>query len=283
MLRTKRFIIPGLMMTNQSNTQTAFRLFVLFSLVLVLAIAGCSRQTDEDDGRTAEEMYEWAKTSLDSGNWSEAVRRYRMLNSRYPFGRHAEQSQLDMAYAFHRARQPDAALSALDRFIRTYPTHPNVDYAWYLKGLVHYEEAMGFIRRIFPGQIKDRDQESARAAFNDFQELVRQHPESRYVPDARQRMVFLRNAMAEYEVTVGEYYERRGARIAAVNRAKYVLENYPGAPATYDALVLMERNYEKLGMDDLAMDTRRVREHNYPDGVGEEDPGGFFSRLWPFN
>ncbi len=272
------------MITLQSNSTPLFRLLVLVALALTLVVAGCGRETvDEDDDRTAEELYEWAHEALERSNWQEAVSRYRFLNSRYPYGRHAEQSQLDMAYAHYRADNGDAAISTLDRFIRTYPTHPNVDYAWYLKGLVHYEDSMGAIRRLFPGQITDRDQEIARAAFSDFQELVRRHPESRYVPDARQRMVFLRNVMAEYEITVGEYYERRGAGVAAINRAKYVLENYPGAPAVHDALKLMERNYEYLELEDLAADTRRVRELNYPDGIDSDEEGGFFRRLWPFN
>lgn len=258
------------------------RVLAAILLGLVVALAGCSRE-ERDDTRSAEEIYADAHGSLQGGNYERAVRLYRQLNTRYPFGRHAEQAQLDMAYAFYKARKPDEALSTLDRFIRTYPTHPNVDYAWYLKGLTHYQESQGFLRRLFPSQVIDRDQESARKAFDNFNELVQRHPGSRYVPDARQRMVYLRNILAESEINVARYYQRRKAWIAAIGRAEYVLENYPGAPAVVDALEVMTVCYEKLDMPELAADTRRVLEMNYPDRMFTEDKQGFWRKLWPFN
>ncbi len=253
------------------------------ALTLLLALAGCSREKSEDEGPGPEELYESARKSLLSKNYEGAIATYRTLTVRYPFGRHAEQALLDMAYAQHKARQPEAAGASLDRFLRTYPTHPNVDYAWYLKGLVHYDQTMGLMRTLFPEQVKDRDQQSAHESFRNFQELIRRHPDSRYVPDARQRMVFLRNVMAEYELTVGEYYLRRGANIAAVNRARFIIENYPGAPATVDALDLMIRAYERLEMPQLAADTRRVLEYNYADLTDEEKRESLLRRLWPFD
>ncbi len=259
------------------------RLILMMLAVLMLALAsGCARdRSDEDDGPEA--LYAEAQQALNNRQYDRAITLYRRLTTRYPFGRHAEQAQLDMAYAMHRARQPEAAITTLDRFIRTYPTHPNVDYAWYLKGLVHYDQAMGMLRRLFPGQIVDRDQESARRAFMDFQELTQRFPESRYVADARQRMVFLRNVMAEAEIKIGEYYFRRGAYIAAVNRSKYVIENFPGAPATVDALALMERAFGRLELDELSADTRAVLELNFSDLDREDDRRRGLRRLWPFN
>ncbi len=249
-----------------------------------MLIAGCSREeVDDDAGPGAEVLYEEAKQALESRNYNAAIDRYRNLTIRYPFGRHAEQALLDMAYAQHKAREPEAALSTLNRFLRTYPTHPNVDYARYLKGLVHYDQTMGMIRRLFPDQASDRDQQSARESFRAFQELIREHPESRYVADARQRMVFLRNIMGEYEMKVAEYYSRRGAHVAALNRARYVIENYPGAPANVDALEMMAESYERLEMPELAADTRRVLEHNYDDLTDEEKREGLLRRLWPFD
>lgn len=258
------------------------RAFTAIILGIVIVLSGCGRE-EREDTRSAEELYAAAHSSLQGGNYQRAVELYRQLNTRYPFGRHAEQAQLDMAYAFYKARKPDSALSTLDRFIRTYPTHPNVDYAWYLKGLTHYQESQGFLRRLFPSHIIDRDQTSARNAFDNFNELLQRHPESRYVPDARQRMVYLRNILADYEITVAHYYQRRDARIAALGRAEYVLENYPGAPAVVEALEIMIECYDELGMQELAADTRRVLEMNYPDRMFQKEDKGFWGRLWPFN
>jgi outer membrane protein assembly factor BamD len=250
--------------------------------VALMLLAGCAgNQVDEE--ASAEELYEEAKQSLQVKAWPQAIQRYKTLTTRYPFGRHAEQAQLDMAYAMYKARESEQALTTLDRFIRTYPTHPNVDYAWYLKGLVHYDQAMGFLRRMFPGQVVDRDQSAARDAFMEFQELIRRFPDSRYVADARQRMVFLRNAMADHDIVVGEYYFRRGAYVAAIHRAENVIRNYPQAPANIDALELMVRSYEALDMPQLAADTRQVLEHNYGDVSFDEEEPGFFRRLWPFD
>lgn len=270
-------------MQNPASVRRPFRTAVLLLFaVALLALAGCSREK-VDDSVPAEELYERAHSALRAKAWPQAIDRYKQLTTRYPFGRHAEQAQLDMAYAQYKAGSTEQAVTTLERFIRTYPTHPNVDYAWYLKGLVNYDQAMGFLRRIFPGQVVDRDQTSARQAFMEFQELIRRFPESRYVADARQRMVFLRNVMAEQDVVIGEYYFRRGAYIAAINRARHVIETYPQAPANIEALDLMARAYSRLELPELAADTRRVIEHNYGDVEFESDEPGFWRRLWPFD
>ncbi|WP_376695839.1 outer membrane protein assembly factor BamD [Wenzhouxiangella sp. EGI_FJ10305] len=269
-------------MQNSAPARRPFLKTLLLIAAFTVALAGCSRE-EVDDTVPAEELYERAHSALQARAWPQAIDRYKQLTTRYPFGRHAEQAQLDMAYAQYKAGSSEEAITTLDRFIRTYPTHPNVDYAWYLKGLVNYSQTMGFMRRLFPGQVVDRDQTSARQAFMDFQEMIRRFPESRYVADARQRMVFLRNVMAEQDVVIGEYYFRRGAYIAAINRARHVIENFPQAPANIDALDLMARSYARLDLTELAADTRRVLEHNYPDAELKEDEPGFLGKLWPFD
>lgn len=254
-------------------------------LILVVAafLAACGGKEKREDQIGAEELYAEAQRALKTSNYPRAIQLYRTLTIRFPFGRHAEQALLDMAYAQYRGGQDDAAIDSLNRFLRTYPTHPNVDYAWYLKGLVNYDNTMVFLRRIMPDRAADRDQEAARQSFRDFQELINRHPDSRYVPDARQRMVFLRNIMADYEIAVGEYYERRKAWVAALNRARYVIDNYPGAPATIEALQMMARAYDNLDMPELAADTRHVLEFNYNDLLDDEKRPGLLRRLWPFD
>jgi outer membrane protein assembly factor BamD len=256
---------------------------ILIALAAVFLLSACS-QEKRDNEPGAEVLYERAKDALDARRYEQAIRLYQRLTTLYPFGRHAEQAQLDLAYVQYRANRGENAIATLDRFIRTYPTHPNVDYAWYLKGLVHYSDALGFLRRLFPDQIIDRDQTSVRLAFNDFQELTQRYPQSRYVADARQRMVFLRNTMAEYEISVARYYLRRGVYLGAINRAEYVIEMYPNAPAKVDALEIMTESYEALELSELAADTRQVLELNLEDTPRPEpEPEGLFKKLWPFN
>lgn len=252
-------------------------------LATLLLAAACSKEVKEDD-LGPEALYQEARTAMDARRYEVAITLYRRLTTLYPFGQHAEQAQLDLAYVQYRSNRGEDAITTLNRFIRTYPTHPNVDYAWYLKGLVHYDDSMGFLRRLFPDQVIDRDQTSVRLAFNEFQELTQRYPQSRYVADARQRMVFLRNALADYEITIAKYYFRRGVYLGALNRAKYVLETYPNAPAKLDALEIMVRSYTELGLPELAADTRQVLDLNL-DGASrpEEDEKGFLQKLWPFD
>ena len=245
--------------------------------------AAAATKRKKKKARAPKSSTKQADRALKAKNYPQAIQLYRSLSVRFPFGRHAEQAMLDMAYAQFKGGRNDEAIETLDRFLRTYPTHPNVDYAWYLKGLVNYDETMDFLRRLLPGRASDRDQQAAHQSFRDFQELIRRHADSRYVADARQRMVFLRNIMAEYEIQVGEYYERRKAWVAALSRARYVIENYPGAPANIDALKLMARSYERLEMPELAADTRLVLEESYADLMDEDKRAGLLSRLWPFD
>lgn len=260
------------------------RILILLMLALSLGLVGCNKD-EKLDTRTAEELYTEAKDKLDGGNWSGAVRDYRALQTRYPFGRYAEQAQLEMSYAFYKAGQPEQALATADRFIRMYPTHPNIDYAFYIRGLTNYDQRVGFLERLFPSRVRDRDQSTALEAFQDFDELCRRFPDSRYCPDARQRMVYLRNNLSYYEVDVADYYMRRKAYVAAANRARYLLQTYPGTPEAATALTVLHEAYTNMDMPELAASSLEVLEYNYPDHpyvTGQSEKKGFFSKLWPF-
>lgn len=271
---------------RSNNTTRWMVLLALFLSATLLTTSGCRKDKNRGDNRNAAQLYEDAKRFLDHQSWARAIQSYRMLQTRYPFGRYTEQSMLDLAYAQFKGRDSQSALSTLDRFIRTYPTHPNVDYAYYLKGLVNYEQNLGFLERMMPTRIRDRDQSSARDAFLDFSELLRRFPDSRYVPDARQRMVFLRNNLAAYEILVADYYIRRQAYIAAVNRARYVLEVYPNTPETVEALVVLHKAYTELELPQLADSSWDVLQLNYPDHYyvqGKKLKRSWKDRLWPFD
>ena len=261
-------------------------LLVLILLGLTLALSGCRKDRPLDDQRPAADLYRDAKKSLDNRAWARAIAQYSQLQVRYPFGRYTEQSMLDLSYAYFKGRRPESAMATLNRFIRTYPTHPSVDYAYYLKGLVNYEENLGFLERMMPARVRDRDQSNARDAFLDFSELLRRFPDSRYAGDARQRMVYLRNNLAAYEIAVADYYLRKRAYIAAANRARYLLENYPNTPETPEALVVIHRAYTALDLPELADDSMALLEMNYPDNYyvqGRKKKTTLMQRLWPFD
>ena len=271
---------------SRSVIAPGIRLLTIVLLGIVLACSGCRKDRDLDEQRSASELYAAAKLQLDHRSWDQAIRTYKLLQTRYPFGRYTEQSMLDLSYAYFKGREPENALSTLNRFIRTYPTHPNVDYAYYLKGMVNFEENLGFLERLMPSRVRDRDQSAARNAFVDFSELLRRFPDSRYVADARQRMVFLRNNLAAYEVGVADYYLRRRAYVAAANRARYALETYPNTPETAAALVILHRAYTKLNLPELADGAMAVLELNYPDNyyvLGKKKKRKWTDRLWPFD
>jgi outer membrane protein assembly factor BamD len=262
------------------------QLLAMLMLGMVLCVSGCRKDKEFKNELSAEEIYKRGNDALRSNSWNRAIGAYKALQTRYPFGRYTEQSMVDLSYAYFRADQPDNAISMLDRFIRTYPTHPNVDYAYYLKGLVNYEQNQGFLEKIMPDRVRDRDQSQARNSFLDFGELIRRFPESRYVPDSRQRMVFLRNNLAAYEIAVAEYYIRRKAYIAAVNRARYALETFPNTPQSAEALIVLVKAYNKLELADLAEGSMAVLALNYPDNyyvLGKKKKRSWADRLWPFD
>lgn len=238
------------------------------ALFIFWLLNGCGilpGQIDETEDWSANRLYTEAKEATRSGNYQTAIDYLEKLQTRYPFGRYAQQAQLELVYAYYKDTQPEAAIAAADRFIRTYPRNPFVDYAYYLKGLVNYNRrGDSLINRVLPDSPTKTDTEVTRQALNDFAELLQRFPNSRYADDTRQRMLFLHQSLAAYEINVADYYIRRGAYLAAVNRAKHVLENYSQTPLVADALTIMVKAYAGLGLTDLADDSFRVLQLNYP-------------------
>ena len=240
------------------------RLFTI-TLLLLLLSACSSDEVEQDINATELKFYESASNSLRSGNYQDAVAKLQLLEARFPFGRFAQQAQLEIVYAYYRSGQPEAARAAADRFIRLHPQHPNVDYAYYLTGMSSFDEDQNFLEKFLPLDPATRDPGAARQSFDDFNTLVGRFPDSQYAPDAQMRMVYLRNLLAEYEVNVARYYIRRGAYIAAANRGRYVFENFQEAPAVPNALAVMVEAYELLELQDLADQTLLVLSSNFPD------------------
>lgn len=238
---------------------------LIFLLTLSLGLGACSmlpKEKDETKGWTAERFYQEGKRELDLGNYEEATRLFEKLEARYPFGRHAQQAQLEMAYAYYKSDEPESATATLNRFIKTYPRHPHLDYAYYLKGLVNFTRDEGIVERILPGDPSQRDVARAKQSFQDFALLLRRFPDSRYAEDAEKRLRYLRDLMASYELHVARFYLARGAYVAAVNRAKTIIERFQGTGSSLGALEVMAQGYDRLGLVDLAADARRVLELN---------------------
>lgn len=244
-------------------------------IILVLFLAGCSLfgkdGEDETKNWTVERLYAEAKGALDAGYYSKAVEYYEFLETRFPFGVYGQQSLMDLAYAYYKSEDFDSAISACDRFIRLYPQNSGVDYIYYLRGLVNFNRGKGLSERFLPLDLSQRDTGSALTSFQDFGELVNKFPDSKYAADAKKRMVYLRNILAQNEVNVAHYYMRRGAYVAAANRARYVVENYNRTPSVPDALLIMAKAYKVLEMNDLSADAMRVLEANYPNHPGIDE------------
>lgn len=262
----------------------------LLAALLLMGLSACSllpEQIDVTAGWSANRFYTEAKEALLEGNYETAINHYEKLQARYPFGRYAQQAQLDLIYAYYRSGEPDMAIAAADRFIKSNPRHPFVDYAYYLKGVVNFNRGVGALERLLPGDPTKTDTATATRSFNDFAELTRRFPDSKYAEDARQRMVFLYNNLAGYELNVADFYYRRKAYLAAANRTKYLIETYPRSPAVTDALAIQVRAYAQLGLMELAQDTLRVLERNHPNhpqlaslsaaAAGQPEPTGIKS------
>jgi outer membrane protein assembly factor BamD len=240
---------------------------ILAFLMAMSLITGCSllpEQIDETKNWSASKLYYTAKEALGEGNYERAVKMFEMLEARYPYGAYAQQSQLEVAYAYYKDNEPASAIAACERFIKLHPNHPNVDYAYYLRGLANFVEDASLLARFGDQDMSDRDPKAAREAFDAFQQLVNRFPESKYTPDAIARMKYLVNNLAASEVHVARYYFNRGAYIAAANRGKYVLEHYQQAPAVEEAVALMAKSYDKLGLNDLRDDALKVLKLNFP-------------------
>jgi len=239
------------------------------ALVIGLLLAGCGlfpEVKDETADWSAEKLYDEAHSMMVTGNYTRAVKLFDTLEGRFPYGRHAQQAILEGAYSNYRLGETAAAVAACDRFIRTYPNHPNVDYAYYLKGLVNFREDQGLFGYVVEQDLSERDPKLSRESYNAFRDLVTRFPDSRYAEDSVQRMRYLVNALAMYDVHVAEYYYNRGAYLAAANRAQASLVNYPQTPANEDALILLMHSYDKLGMPHLRDDAQRILLATYPKG-----------------
>lgn len=246
----------------------------LLKILAVLAIAGalstgCSKLFKTNtDGWDAEKFYTKAKEELEDKDWSKAIELYQQLEARYPYGEYAEQAQLEIVYAYYKNDDREQALAAADRFIRLHPTHPSVDYAYYLKGLVNFSENKTFTDKLLGGKdFSDRDPNTAVESYQAFDQLATRFPNSRYRSDSLVRMGTLSAALARHDLYVAEYYLRRAAYVAVVNRCKYVLENHQHSDTVEKALGLMMVAYDRMDMMELAADTKRILALNYPDSL----------------
>lgn len=261
------------------NMQVKSIFYVAGLLLSSFLLISCSTEEEIPEDTTEERLYEAAQANMRTENFVQAVKNLQLLEARYPFGPYAEQSQLEIIYAHYRSFEPDAAIAAADRFIRLHPLHQNVDYAYYIKGLANYAEGEGFLDRFMPTDITMRDPGAALQSFEDFRQLLTRYPYSTYARDAKSRMVFLRSRLARYEINVANYYFKRGSYLAAANRGRYVVENFPQAPASGDALAVMVQAYHLLGLEELAASSLAVLSENYPQHPSLDDKGQFIDNF----
>lgn len=249
---------------------------LLLLLIVIAVIPACSlfgeREAPETETLPVAELYQKAHTYMVDGNYDTAERYYQRLVARFPFGNYSEQAQLDLAFVRFKANKPDDAYAAINRFIRTYPAQEHIDYAYYLRGLINFDRSSGISDRIFDRDTSRRDPGYTQKSFDDFSQLVRRFPESRYAADARQRMIYLRNQLAQHELNVAFYYLSRKAYVGAANRAEYIIEHYQSSPQTADALAIMAKAYNQLNLKELATDAESVLRKNYPQHVYFSDP-----------
>lgn len=244
------------------------KLSVVYALVLTAAaalVAGCSTaEVDKTAGMSPNKLYADAKDEMNGGSYDKAVNLLEKLEGRAAGTPLAQQAQLDKAYARYKANEPAEALATLDRFMKLHPASPAIDYALYLKGIINFNDDLGLFSFVTRQDLSERDQKAAKESFESFKELITRFPASRYTPDARQRMVYIINSLAQYEVHVARYYFSRGAYVAAVNRAQVALADYRDVPALEEALFIVVKSYDALGMVQLRDDAKRVLEKTYP-------------------
>ena len=254
----------------------------LAAMILCLTLGGCGLFGDKADERknwTAAEYYKAAKEQFDAGNWEASVKLYEALESKFPFGRFAQQAQIEVAYAYYKQGETAQAISAVEKFVKLHPNHPNLDYALYLKALANFKEDLGILARLIKQDLADRDPKAARESFEGFKELVTRFPDSRYAPDSRERMNYLVEALARHEINVAQYYLSRGAYLAAANRAQDALKRYSNSSVQRDALEVMIEAYDRMGLKELREDSRRVLAKNFP---GDRMTAAGESRVTPW-
>jgi len=261
---------------QSSILQAVVKIRYLTILIMLLALlSGCS-SNEEDFGDSGEEfLFDLGLQSMEVSNWPRAIAVWQQLEAQFPFGQYAEQSQLELIYAYYRNSEPEAARAAADRFIRLYPDSDSLDYAYYMKGMAYYSEDSRILGRYLPTDPSKRDPGKARESFADFAQLLNLFPNSQYAADARARMVYLKNLLADYEVHVAEFYIERQAFLSALNRARYVMENFQGTPAVPRALEIMVEMYLRLGLNDLADQSLEILTLNYPESSQLTPDGDF--------
>jgi outer membrane protein assembly factor BamD len=261
------------------------KLSVLVVTCALLSLSACGllpERSDDSKNVSASKLYADAREEMDGAHYEAAIKLFEKLESNYPFGTYAAQAQMEIAYAHYKAQDQAEALASVERFIKLHPNHPSVDYMYYLRGLINFNDQIGFMSFIYAQDPTERDPKATREAFAAFKELVDKFPNSKYAPDSIQRMSYLINAMAAYEVHVANFYYRRGAYLAALNRAQGAVTDYSDAPAREEALFIMIRAYDKLGMFDLRDDTQRVFQQNYPNSHFLGGKGNGDAPWWKF-
>lgn len=260
----------------------------VLGLATILLITGCSSikaERDETAGWTAEQLYQDARTEIAGANWEQATKRLEAVEARYPFGPYAQQALIDQAYVHWKNEEPEQALAAIDRFQRQYPNHAGSDYMLYLKGLITFTPPSAAFSKFTRQDPSERDPKGLRESYESFNELIKRYPDSRYATDAKLRLTWLVDTIARNEVHVAQYYYERGAYVAAVNRAKTVITDFQGVPIAEKALYIMYLSYDKLKLNDLRDDTKRVLDKNYPNSkyyaMGLDEPKG--SKFNPIN
>lgn len=246
------------------------KLFSFATIILALSLTACGllpEKIDETQSWSASKLYAEARDEMASGGYDKAIQYFEKLEARYPFGTYAQQAQMEIAYAYYRQGEQEQALAAADRFIKLHPNHPNVDYVYYLRGLINFNDQVGLLDFIAHQDATERDPKAARDAFDAFKQLAERFPNSKYTADAISRMKYLINAMAQHEVHVANYYYRRGAYVAAANRAQIVVKEYREVPAVEEALFVMARSYDALHLPELRDDAERVLRKNFPNSA----------------
>jgi outer membrane protein assembly factor BamD len=256
------------------------RPIILGLCVCALALTGCAHHKHEQS--SPQVLYQRAHHDMDEYNFNGAIKTYEQLTAIFPFTDQAHQAQLDLIYAYYRAGETDSAIDACDTFIRENPTHPRVDYAYYMEGLTNFEKQPNPIEKMFHVDLSKRPPTTANKSFAAFRTVVTEYPKSAYAYDARQRMVYLRDRLASYDVAVARYYLTRGAYIGAVRRSKLVIENYEGSPATKDALAIMIVSYDRLGLKTLADQSRKVYAANFTGEVAQVAAAAAPRHWWHF-
>jgi outer membrane protein assembly factor BamD len=238
---------------------------VLIGVLATLAACAGSDEEPETEIGNLTEAYERARDSIAKNNYRKGIQIFEAIQARYPFSDFSRQIQLELMYAYYKSGRSEQAIDYAETFMRENPIHPRVDYALYIQALSHFEGEPGFVERWFRKDMTRRPPSGVFQSYSTLRRLVERYPASAYAPDAQQRMVYLKNRLAAYENHVADYYLRRGAYVASLNRAQNALEQFHGAPGNAQSLEIMAKSYEKLGMVDLAKDTRRVLALNYPE------------------